>query len=107
MTIKRVEHKKETYFTNISRKFSNFLLGGGARENVRKCWKFLEYLKDNFFGKYKKYFVHVLKKISERIIFWKKFEGVSRTKKQRCFKINVTQNCKFAGKITNRENWMQ
>ncbi len=24
-----------------------------------------------------------------------------------CFKRNVTQNCKFTGKITNRENWMQ
>ncbi len=42
-----------------------FCWGGKARGNVRKCWKFLEHLKDNFLGKFKKYFVHVVEKISE------------------------------------------
>ncbi len=39
--------------------------GGGARGNVRKFWKFSEHFKDNFLGKLKKYFVHVVEKISE------------------------------------------
>ncbi len=43
-----------------------FCQGGGARgECKRKCWKFLEHFKNNFLGKFKKYFVHLVEKISE------------------------------------------
>ncbi len=70
------------YFTNISRKFSNFLLGGRIRGNVKKCWEFLEHFKDNFLGKLNKNLVHVVEEISKTSIFWKKFEDGSRTRKR-------------------------
>ncbi len=39
----------------------------GRGGNVRKCWKSLKHFKDNFLGKFKKYFVHVIEKISENV----------------------------------------
>ncbi len=42
-----------------------FCCGGGARGELKKMLKMFWTLKDNFLRKFKKYFVHVVEKISE------------------------------------------
>ncbi len=42
-----------------------FCCGGGARGECQKVLEILEHFKGNFLGKFKKYFVHVVEKISE------------------------------------------
>ncbi len=46
----------------------------------KKSWKILEHFKDNFLGKFKKYFVHVVEGISENEYILE--EDGSRTRKR-------------------------